>query len=144
MHSRNPGYIPGDYWMVCDRCGFDYRQSEMRQTWDGLWVCQKDWEPRHPQDFVKGIPDHQEVPVARPAESQTQATTTLLGARTTGETYVNLASTSGISLWGTIGISLDNGLVQWVLVNVTPGAIRIDFLQPLEGDAANGNTVYVG
>lgn len=29
-------------------------------------VCPKDWEPRHPQDFVKGVRDNQSVPVSRP------------------------------------------------------------------------------
>jgi hypothetical protein len=29
-------------------------------------VCPKDWEPRHPQDFVKGVRDDQRVPWVRP------------------------------------------------------------------------------
>lgn len=66
MHPRNPGYQPGNYWMVCDRCGFDYRRSEMKKEWTGLWVCKADWDPRHPLDFVKGIKEDQSVPVARP------------------------------------------------------------------------------
>ena len=57
MHEKNPGYKAGDYWMVCDRCGFDYRRSQMRQEWTGLWVCEADWEPRHPQDFAQAKPD---------------------------------------------------------------------------------------
>lgn len=56
-HPRSPGFQPGNYWAVCDRCGFDYRIRELRMTWDGLLVCEKDWEPRHPQDFVRGVSD---------------------------------------------------------------------------------------
>ena len=52
-HPRNPGYIPGDHWVVCDICGFDYRASDMRTQWDGLVVCRKDYSARHPQDFVR-------------------------------------------------------------------------------------------
>lgn len=59
-------YIAGDYWMICDRCGFKRRRSQMQKTWDGLWVCPEDFETRHPQDYVKGVVDKQSVPVARP------------------------------------------------------------------------------
>lgn len=59
-------YIPGDFWRICDRCGRKIRQSETRKTWDGLWVCPDDWEPRHPQDFVTGKTDKQSVPEPRP------------------------------------------------------------------------------
>ena len=55
--SRNPGYQPGNHWGICDRCGFAYRASELKKTWDGLFVCEEDWEPRHPQDFVRGRAD---------------------------------------------------------------------------------------
>lgn len=29
-------------------------------------VCPNDWEPRHPQDFLRSVPDHQAVPWSRP------------------------------------------------------------------------------
>ena len=60
------GYIPGEFWRICDRCGQKVRQSETKKTWDGLWVCHKDFELRHPQDFVKGRKDKQSVPEPRP------------------------------------------------------------------------------
>lgn len=56
-HGKNPGYIPGDHWVVCDRCGLEYRESQMRRTWDNLIVCPKDYERRHPQDFVRAQKD---------------------------------------------------------------------------------------
>jgi len=58
-HTRNPGYIPGDHWVECDVCGFEYRQSVMRERWDNLVVCPADYEVRHPQDFVRGVEDNQ-------------------------------------------------------------------------------------
>lgn len=42
-------YIPGDPWTICDRCGWKIRKSTVRKTWDGLMVCEKDWEPKHSQ-----------------------------------------------------------------------------------------------
>lgn len=59
-------YISGDYYMICDRCRFKFRRSQMTRTYDGLWVCQKDWEPRHPQESVKAKHQEVSVPVARP------------------------------------------------------------------------------
>lgn len=59
-------YKSGDYNAVCDLCGFKYKFSKLRKTWDGLYSCPKCWEPRQPQDFVKGVLDKQSVPVTRP------------------------------------------------------------------------------
>ena len=59
-------YKHGDYNAICDKCGFKYKASQLRRTWDNLMVCKKDWEPRQPQDFVKGVKDKQTVPWARP------------------------------------------------------------------------------
>ena len=61
----NSYYAPGEWNAVCDRCGFEYKSSELKRTWDGLMVCSKDWEPRHPQDFVRGVKDPQSVPWTR-------------------------------------------------------------------------------
>ena len=56
QHGINSGYIPGDHWITCQRCGCDIRQSKGREEWTGLMVCAKKcWEARHPQDFVRAI-----------------------------------------------------------------------------------------
>jgi hypothetical protein len=44
-HKGNK-YRPGDYWRVCDVCGFDMLRSKIRIRWDGLRVCPKDWEEK--------------------------------------------------------------------------------------------------
>ena len=61
-----PSWVPGDPWIICDRCGFAVRMSQSRKTWDGLRVCPEDWEPRQPQDFVRGRIDKQAVYDGRP------------------------------------------------------------------------------
>lgn len=60
------GYRRGDFKRVCDECGFVVYASQTRKRWDGLIVCEADWEPRHPQDFVKARRDRQIVPDPRP------------------------------------------------------------------------------
>lgn len=62
----NDTFILGDSNAICDCCGFKYKQSQLRKRWDGAMVCTKDWEPRHPQDFVKGRPERSIVKDARP------------------------------------------------------------------------------
>ena len=55
--------------MICDASGFKMRRSEAKKTWDNRWVRKDFWEPRHPQDFVKGKKDKQSVAPARPERS---------------------------------------------------------------------------
>jgi hypothetical protein len=56
-HGKNPGYRPLDHWFTCDVCGFDFRAHQGKKRWDGFWVCNRDWETRQPQDFVRGRKD---------------------------------------------------------------------------------------
>jgi len=59
-------YRPGDHYVICDECGFRYRASETRKRWDGLRVCTKDYESKHPQEGVRGRRDRMAVKNARP------------------------------------------------------------------------------
>ena len=58
----------GDYNAICDRCGSKFKFSDLKLEWDGLYVCTANgcWEPRQPQDYVKGVQDDMAVPVSRP------------------------------------------------------------------------------
>ena len=66
MKELKHSYISGSPWAICDECGLQYRRSQMLERWDGLLVCKKDWEPRHPQEFVRGKADRIHVQNARP------------------------------------------------------------------------------
>jgi hypothetical protein len=59
-------YVRGDFWRICEVCGFKTRASQTTRRWDGLFVCFEDFETRHPQDFVRGRIDRQNVPNPRP------------------------------------------------------------------------------
>jgi len=59
MKSKSPGYQPGNHWGICDICGFAYRNSQLKKTWDNKVVCDADFEVRHPQDFVRSKEDDQ-------------------------------------------------------------------------------------
>jgi len=58
-------YKHGSHNAICDRCGGKFKGDELRKTWDGLWVCKKDWEPRHPQDFIRAVEDTSKPPYVR-------------------------------------------------------------------------------
>lgn len=62
-------YKKGAFNALCDGCGFKFKSTELRLRWDGFMMCQWDWNPRQPQDFVRGIPDPQAIPWSRPAGS---------------------------------------------------------------------------
>lgn len=138
-------YIPGEWLVVCDRCGRQKLASACRKTWDNLFVCSDTcWEPRHPQDFVRNIPNIQRVPTPRPDVNTTQKTTTLASGASKDARSVVVSSAANISRYDSIGISLDGGnQVQWVLVDPAPSGTTIYINQPLWGAASSGNTVYL-
>lgn len=46
-------YASGDYNAVCSMCGKPFKASQLKKHWQGLYRCERCWEPRQPQDFVK-------------------------------------------------------------------------------------------
>lgn len=65
-YSNQKQYVPGDHYKKCDRTGFKIRASDSRREWNGKIVHKDFYEERHPQDFVVGRPDRQNVKDARP------------------------------------------------------------------------------
>jgi len=56
----------GDFNVICDICGYKFKGSELRRRWDGFMVCSDDWEPRPPQEYVRGIKETFNTPYSRP------------------------------------------------------------------------------
>lgn len=63
---RSTWFDSGDWNAICDVCSFKFKASQLTQRWDGLMVCSKDWETRHPQELIRPIPDQQKLPWTRP------------------------------------------------------------------------------
>lgn len=70
--GRADYWQPGDWNAVCSMCGRKRKASEMVKNWQGMYRCPEHDEPRHPQDFVRGVPDIQTVPWTQPP-SETEA-----------------------------------------------------------------------
>lgn len=60
------GYVKGDPWLVCDQTSQRFRRSDTVEQWDGLIVWKEIHEPRHPQEFVRGVRDDFAVRDPRP------------------------------------------------------------------------------
>lgn len=59
-------YKPGDWNAICDICGFRFKASELIKNWKNEYVCRADFEPRHPQTYIKVPDEHVGTPWARP------------------------------------------------------------------------------
>jgi hypothetical protein len=44
---------------------FKFKSTEIRKRWDGLMVCDKDWEADHPQKYLRVRSDKISVPYVR-------------------------------------------------------------------------------
>lgn len=140
----NSYYKHGDWNVICDRCGFKFKRSECRYEWNGLLVCKDDWEPRHPQDFVRGVADRQAVPDARPDTDgiALYAETTLSADEVSGETELSVTSNTGFSSGDSITIFLDNDETHLSTISsVGSGTVTISTALPSK--ASSGKKVIV-
>ncbi len=156
---------PGDHLVVCDRTGFTRWASECQREWNGALVTRKNWEARHPQDFVRGVRDDMRVDPARPDRAiadyasvgNREATFAL--AATAGDYGITISSITGFSAGDWVRVFLDTG--DTLQCQVVSAPIRIDSQRitidnvlllidstetlelslPLPGPAAIGNLV---
>ena len=74
--ARNRATHSFEYNVICDVCGWKLKSSEVQQRWDGIRVCAKDWEPRHPLDFYTTKNDVHLLPFTRPEAADTYLSVT--------------------------------------------------------------------
>lgn len=73
-------YKMGSFYRICERTGMAVRADRTQREWQGLIVRKEVFEPRQPQDFVRGVQDIQTVPYPRPRQ-----TDQFVGATTTAQ-----------------------------------------------------------
>lgn len=61
MSGEGSGYVAGDPYGQCRRCGFVQRLSKFRAEWTGQRVCTDCWDPKPaeltpPQLTIEGLP----------------------------------------------------------------------------------------
>lgn len=101
--------------VICDRCGFKKKSFEVRKEWTGFYVCKECWEPRHPQDFVRGRRDRQVPYVNRPEPAdvfitlQLTLTITGFGATVNGAFTATFTFSESVSDFVLGDITVTNG-----------------------------------
>lgn len=58
---ENTKFVSGKWNAICDVCGVKFKNTELRKRWDGLMVCDRDFEHRHIADFFKITPEKNNV-----------------------------------------------------------------------------------
>jgi hypothetical protein len=137
-------YIAGDFWRICDSCGSKFRASQTLKRWDGQIVCHDDWEPRHPQDFVRGRLDRQNVPEARPEPVDAfvgPLQTTLTADVAASGTTLTVESSARFEASDHIGITCANGDVLVRIIDDVPTSLTITITTALHTPALSGAKV---
>ena len=137
-------YIPGDFWRICDQSGFKVRASQTSKQWNNLIVRDCEFEERHPQDFVRGRKDNQNVPDPRP-----EPTNTFLGALYTNTTAAALPGATTLSVEYTVrwfagdyaGIALADGTTFRALIQSVPDTTTIVLADALPGAVESGAVI---
>lgn len=112
--GRKLHYRPGSYYVTDDRTGFPQRAERTRMQWNRLRVDESVWEPRQPQDLVRGVKDDQTVPNARPLAPATFVGPIygqLAQAGAPGDDYVVLDSTANMQIGDYVGVMMNDGVV---------------------------------
>lgn len=138
-------YRKGDNWLIDDRSGARIRRSDARMEWDGTVVHKDEFEPRHPQDFVKGRVDRQIPPQpirSEPVDVLTGPLVTTLGAgAAAGDTSITVVSTVRMEAGDTVKIMLDNHEAFRVAIVTVDSATGLTIFSPLPWAASSGNSV---
>jgi len=59
---------------ICDITGFEYPLAELVRNWDGAMVRPASRDCRHPQEYVRGVPERA-LPYSRPEAADVFLTT---------------------------------------------------------------------
>ena len=139
-------YIRGDWNLIDDKTGFKIKASNSRLQWNNVRCADRYFEERHPQDFVRGVPDKQNVPFARPESANPWlATVTTINNPTgtgfeAGATTILVADTTGFASADFINIILDGGGIQQTQITVIDGTTLL-LGAPLINRTLNGYAV---
>ena len=64
-------FVSGEWAAICDVCGWKYKASELKERWDGLRVCEPDWEPKPSQLIQPKFREQLTVPYVAPEPNET-------------------------------------------------------------------------
>jgi len=100
----------GDWNAQCDRCSFKFKASKLRKTWEGFYVCNACWEPRHPSDFFRLPPDDSSVPWTRLEDTCTEHETY---TDVSGNVLPNNCGADNVVGRGTVSFSRTDSAIEY-------------------------------
>ena len=103
------GFRLGDHNSLCDQCQKKFWASDLREDWRGLYLCDSCFQPRHPQEFLKGHKDDPQVPWTRPDSNSDTNVTTVDGSSLVTNNSIDINGDEDATL--TVGTS--NGVQEW-------------------------------
>lgn len=142
--GRDLHYVPGSFYRVDDRTGFPTRAGRTRKEWNGLIVDERFWEPRQPQDLVRGLPDYQAVPEPRPLAPNVFVgpTSVALGAfAPVGSLILTVQTLRGLVVGDAVGVMLDSGVLFNTTLTAFVDGTHVRIQNRLPGAASNGNVL---
>ena len=144
MTNQNT-YVHGSWNMISDRSGFKHKRGDMRKEWDGSWVHKDDFDPRHPQDRVKGVPDDQSVADPRPGATDTysETSTTLDAEELAGQTVLSVASTASMTVGDSVILFMDNDQTHLSTIASFVANDTVTINDATTYKAASGSTLVV-
>lgn len=144
MPKPRYNYRHGDFYRICDRSGFKVHASQTRREWNGLIVRSKDWEPRHPQDFVRSFGDRQSVPDPRVgSEVSLDIETTLDADEASGQATLSVTSTANFAVGQSVFVEMDNDSYHQSTISSFVTNDTVTIADALTFAATSGNKVRV-
>lgn len=137
-------YKLGDHWVIDDRTGRKIRSSEARKEWNGLLVHRSVWEPRQPQEFVRGHADRQAVDDPRPrgVDTFTGPLITEFSANgLAGDTTVSVVSSTRFEIGDEVALTLSTGDVTLMTVFLVPDGESMTFTESIPGATTSGDVL---
>lgn len=80
-------YRRGSWKAQDERTGFTRKAEDLVREWNGRMVGKEVYEPRHPQDYARVIPDNTSVPWSRPV-NEDSTTPYGIGVWIVGQTFL--------------------------------------------------------
>lgn len=134
-------YVGGEWYRICDRTGFKMRAPVTRKEWTNRIVRTQSWEPRQPQDFVRGVKDDQSVSDPRPRQlNQFQGPlgTTLTAQANAGTNILQIGSSVRMFVGDKVTIMLSTNENFYTTLTDVPSLTTVQIANGLPQTALNG------
>jgi len=147
MMAREGFYKMGSFYRVCDLTGFTVRAEREKKMWTNTIRRTQSWEPRQPQDFVKGVRDDQTVPEPRPRQLdqfQGPLGTTLIAnfvPNPIGPWFLSVYNSTRFLVGDTLNVMTDLKEIFKVKIIDVPNINLVQVDRTLNYTAASGNIV---